>query len=156
MNCRCALSQVWWLRPGTQTSLRAWISCFFAMDGLRAPDCARPCRIRKLHPGAAIVAEERNEPGPASFDARHAVQRAPAAEDHQCSDVHRLYPHAVRLASHDVADSGEILVGFSANVRRELEGATALGRLQQQRDDEVIAVEMPTVLVAVAHGRDGT
>ena len=105
-------------------------------------------------PGCAVEAEQRDQPGGLGDHRRHAMQRAGAAEQRQRPRRERRHPHLVaRALEHapDAIGAGVVVVADHLHV---LELATLRRLLQQQRDHELVVVEVPALLAARHHRRD--
>src|ERR1700722_15079450 len=103
------------------------------------------------HTGLSVVAEERNDARHVAAYRGHAAQGPTAAEKQQRSSFNFDRAHRRRAAIEGRGHGRVILVAVLADVGREVEGPAGLRSLQQDRDHEVVEIEMPAVRIALVH-----
>src|SRR5579863_872596 len=103
------------------------------------------------HAGLSVVAKKSNDARHVAAYRRHAVQGPAATEKQQCSCLNFDRSHRLGTTIERGGHRGVVLLAVFSDIGGEVEGSAGLRGLQQDRDHEVVEIEMPAVRVAFVH-----
>src|SRR3984957_11973125 len=116
-----------------------------------SPDDAGIYLTPIAHTWLSVVAKKGNDARHLAAYRRHAGQGPAPAEKQQRSCLNFDRAHRLGATVEGSGHRGVILLAVLSDIRGEVEGSAVLRGLQQDRDHEVVEIEMPAVRVALVH-----
>src|ERR1700733_1984881 len=116
-----------------------------------SPDDAGIHLAPVAHTRLSVVAKKGNDARALAAYRRHAVQSPAATEEQQRTRLNFDRAHRLGTTIERCGHRGVILLAVFSDIGREVEGPARLRCLQQDRNHEVVEIEMPAVRVALIH-----